>query len=55
MARKDMGLTQSRLARILNISQQRISKIEKGEENISLLTLKRLADKLNRRPADLLS
>lgn len=45
-ARKQKGLTQEQLARKLHISQQVISRIEKGGENISLLTLKKIADGL---------
>jgi len=44
--RKQKNLTQKMLARKLNISQQMISRIESGGENISLLTLKRIADEL---------
>lgn len=47
--RKQRKLTQKMLARELNISQQMISRIESGKENISLLTLKRIIDKLNAR------
>lgn len=41
--RKEMGLTQEDLSNRLKISQQMISRIETGEENVSLLTLKQLA------------
>ena len=44
--RRKNGLTQSMLARRLKISQQMISRIEKGGENLSLLTLKNILDKL---------
>jgi DNA-binding XRE family transcriptional regulator len=44
--RKSKGLTQHDLARKLKISQQIISRVEQGSENISLLTLKNLADAL---------
>ena len=40
--RKQKGLTQSELAKKLKISQQVISRIESGGENISLLTLKKI-------------
>lgn|SRR3989338_371906 len=40
--RKQKGLTQKALARKLKISQQIISRIESGRENISLLTLKNI-------------
>lgn len=44
--RKQKNLTQASLAKELNISQQMISRIESGRENISLLTLKRIVDEL---------
>lgn len=44
--RKQKGLTQKELAKKLNISQQVISRIEKGRENISILTFKKIVDGL---------
>ena len=44
--RKQRNLTQKMLADKLGISQQMISRIESGRENISLLTLKKVIDKL---------
>ena len=44
--RKQRGLTQKDLANKLKISQQMISHIEQGKENISLLTLKNIAKSL---------
>jgi DNA-binding XRE family transcriptional regulator len=44
--RKQKGLTQEDLAKKLNIAQQVISRIERGRENISLLTLKKISDGL---------
>lgn len=44
--RKQKGLTQRDLAKRLKVSQQIISRIESGRENISLLTLKNIADSL---------
>lgn len=44
--RKQSGIAQSELARKLKVSQQMISRIEKGNENVSLLTLKNIADGL---------
>lgn len=41
--RKQKGLTQSALAKRLKVSQQVISRIERGRENIALLTLKNIA------------
>lgn len=42
--RKERGCTQDALAKKLKISQQVISRIENGNENISLATLKKIAD-----------
>lgn len=44
--RKQKGLTQKALAKRLKVSQQLISRIETGRENISLLTLKKIVDNL---------
>lgn len=44
--RKQKRLTQQTLAKRLKVSQQMISRIEKGRENISLLTLKKIADSM---------
>ncbi|MBU3958707.1 MAG: helix-turn-helix domain-containing protein [Candidatus Omnitrophica bacterium] len=44
--RKLKGLTQDALAKKLRASQQIISRIERGRENISLLTLKKIVDAL---------
>lgn len=43
-ARKDKHLTQKQLAEITGIDQSDISKIENGNANPALSTLKRLAD-----------
>ena len=47
--RKQKGLTQRQLAGKMRISQQLISRIENGRENISVLTLKNVAAALNSR------
>lgn len=44
--RKQKGLTQKNLAKKLKISQQMISRIEKGRQNLSIATLKKIADSL---------
>lgn len=44
--RKEIGLTQAMLAKKLGVKQQMISRIESGQENTSLITLKKIADKL---------
>ena len=48
-ARKKSGLTQQQLSERTGIAQGDISKIEKGEANPSLKTLKRLASGMNMR------
>lgn len=49
LLRKQRNLTQCQLADRLEVSQQLISRIESGRENISLLTLKKITDKLGAR------
>ena len=44
--RQQKKLTQAILSKKLNIPQQMISRIEGGKENISLLTLRKIADEL---------
>jgi DNA-binding XRE family transcriptional regulator len=44
--RKQKRTTQAELAKRLKISQQMISRIEQGRENISILTLKKIVDSL---------
>jgi ribosome-binding protein aMBF1 (putative translation factor) len=48
-ARKKLGLTQQQLAQRTKINQADISKIEKGNSNPSLNTLKKLAKGMNMR------
>lgn len=43
-ARKDCGLSQSDVARLLGRTQSFISKLESGQKKIDVLTLKSLAD-----------
>jgi len=47
--RREEGLSQKELAKIIGISQQVISRIESGAENISLTTLTRVAGALKRK------
>lgn len=49
VVRKEEGLTQGALAKKLKVSQQLISRVERGRENISLLTLKSIAEALGAR------
>lgn len=44
---KELGLTQKALAERMNCTQQYVSKILKGKENMSLDTLSKLEDALN--------
>lgn len=46
--RKEKGLSQRGLAEKLGISQQLISRVEKGKENISLITLKNISEALGK-------
>jgi DNA-binding XRE family transcriptional regulator len=46
-ARKKSGLTQKELAEITGIPQSEISRLENGNSNPSLRTLRRLADGMN--------
>lgn len=47
--RTKLGLTQQQVAEKLGVIQQFVSKIERGEENVSVDTLKRIAEALGRR------
>ena len=44
--RKEKGFTQHEIAKRINISQQMISRIESGRENMSLLTLQKIMKSL---------
>jgi DNA-binding XRE family transcriptional regulator len=46
--RKEKDLSQEQLAQKAGVSQQLISRIEKGKENISLITLKKISKALGR-------
>jgi len=47
--RREQGLSQKEMAKKMGISQQLISRIEKGRENISVSTLANMAHALNRK------
>ncbi len=49
--RKKLGLTQSRLAELANVSQSLVSQIESGEVDPRLSTLNRIISALNQREA----
>ncbi|NQV12498.1 UDP-N-acetylglucosamine 1-carboxyvinyltransferase [Candidatus Uhrbacteria bacterium] len=44
--RKKRGMTQSDLAKVLKTSQPAVARIERGEQNMSLVTLKKISDAL---------
>ena len=46
--RKQSGLTQAGLAQKLGVSQQVISRVESGRDNVSLLTVKQIVEALGR-------
>ncbi len=46
--RQERGLTQASLAALLETSQSAVNRIEKGKQNLSLETLGRISDALNR-------
>lgn len=47
--RREQGLSQKELAKKMGISQQLISRVEKGRENVSVSTLANMARALNKR------
>ncbi len=49
VARRRQGLSQKKLAKRLGVSQQLISRIERGNENTSLATLRKVSGALNKR------
>jgi UDP-N-acetylglucosamine 1-carboxyvinyltransferase len=46
--RQDRGLTQAEFAKLLNTSQSAINRIEHGKQNLSLQTLSRISEVLNK-------
>jgi transcriptional regulator with XRE-family HTH domain len=52
--RESKGLTQPALALACDTDKQNISRIEQGKVNISMITLKKIADALNLPVKDLL-
>lgn len=51
--RLELGLSQERLAEIVGLHMTYVSSVERGERNVSLLNIARLADALDCDPADL--
>lgn len=52
--RKEQNLTQKQLAEAINTTQSVISRIEKGEQNLTLQTMKSLAASLDIKVHDLM-
>lgn len=48
-ARNEQGITQEQLAELTGVSQANISKFETGNSKPNILTLKKIADGLNKR------
>ena len=53
--RRDLHLSQEALADAAGIDRSHMGKIERGERNVTLLNLVRIAAALGRPPSDLLS
>jgi len=53
--RKEQGISQEGLAVISGVERSNMGKIERGENNLSVLNLARIADSLNCKAADILA
>ncbi|MEQ8716477.1 MAG: helix-turn-helix transcriptional regulator [Acidimicrobiales bacterium] len=53
--RRDRGLSQEAFAEFLGVHRTYIGSVERGERNLSLRSVERLADQLDCDPLDLLS
>lgn len=53
--RKTVGLSQEALADLAKIDRSHMGKIERGERNVSLLNILRIARAIGAKPSDLLS
>jgi ribosome-binding protein aMBF1 (putative translation factor) len=53
--REELGLTQRQLAQMMGTSQPKVSRLEAGEDNVTLATLQRAAQALGVDPAALLA
>jgi transcriptional regulator with XRE-family HTH domain len=53
--RKTLGLSQEALAHAAGIDRSHMGKIERGERNVTLLNVTRIAAALERKPSDLLA
>lgn len=53
--RKAMGLTQEALADAAGIDRSHMGKIERGERNLTLINIARIAEALGHRPSELMA
>lgn len=53
--RKRLGISQEELARRAGLDRTYVSKIERGERNVTLSTVEKLADALKVNPSELLN
>lgn len=53
--RKELGISQEALAVISGVERSNMGKIERGENNLSVLNLARIADALDCKAADILT
>lgn len=53
--RKQLGISQETLAAISGVERSNMGKIERGENNLSVLNLARIADALDCKAADILA
>jgi transcriptional regulator with XRE-family HTH domain len=53
--RKEKGISQEQLALLAEVNRTYVGGVERGEENISLLTIQKLATILRLKPSALLS
>jgi transcriptional regulator with XRE-family HTH domain len=52
--REDRGLTQAALAAAMDVDRAHVSAMERGQQNVTLLTLSKVADHLGVEPAQLI-
>ncbi len=52
--REDRGLTQAALAAAMDVDRAHVSAMERGQQNVTLVTLGKVADHLDVEPAQLL-
>lgn len=53
--RKELGISQEELAIISGVERSNMGKIERGENNLSILNLIRIADALDSKAAEILT